>query len=157
MLLVIQIFDYFQAATTGDRKTGQAPAASALIRADKRAMTPTRGAEAAAAEADAGTKSKEKENARLKEIIERLEHENSRLANENSERNYGRAQGRNSGRAQGRNASEQARRRQPVAKEASPLQDFLQQSSSAVKTSVASLFTPPQASKGSARPSWMNE
>ncbi len=149
MLLVIQIFDYFQAATTGDRKTGQAPAASALIRADKRAMTPTRGAGAAAAEADAGTKSKEKENARLKEIIERLEHENSRLANENSERN--------SGRAQGRNASEQARRRQPVAKEASPLQDFLQQSSSAVKTSVASLFTPPQASKGSARPSWMNE
>jgi hypothetical protein len=112
-------------------------------------MTPTRGAEAGAAEADAGTKSKERENARLKEIIERLQHENSRLANENSERN--------SGRAQGRNASEQARRRQPVAKEASPLQDFFQQSSSAVKTSVASLFTPPQASKGSARPSWMNE
>ncbi len=149
MLLVIQVSDYFQAATTGDRKTGQAPAGSALIRADKGAMTPTRVAGAAAAEADAGTKSKEKENARLKQIIERLEHENSRLANENSERN--------SGRVQGRNASEQARRRQPVAKEASPLQDFLQQSSSAVKMSVASLFTPPQASKGSARPSWMNE
>ena len=149
-LLVIQVFDDFQAATTGDRKTGLAPAASALIREDKGAMTPTRGAGAAAAAgADAGTKSKEKENARLKEIIERLEHENSRLEYENSERN--------SGRAQRRNASEQARRRQPVTKEASPLQDFLQQSSSAVKTSVASLFTPPQASKGSARPSWMNE
>ena len=148
-LLVIQVFDDFQAATTGDRKTGQAPAASALIRADKGAMTPTRVAGGGAAGADASTKSKEKENARLKEIIERLEHENLRLQNENSERN--------SGRAQGRNASEQARRRQPVTKEASPLQDFLQQSSSAVKTSVASLFTPPQASKGSARPSWMNE
>jgi len=144
-LLVIQVFDDFQAATTGDRKTGQAPA---LLRADKGAMTPTRGA-GAAAEADAGTKSKENENARLKEIIERLEHENSRLENENSERN--------SGRAQGRIASEQARRRQPVTKESSPLQDFLKQSSSAVKSSVASLFTPPQASKGSARPTWMNE
>jgi predicted RNase H-like nuclease (RuvC/YqgF family) len=149
-LLVIQVFDDFQAAPTGDRKTGQAPAASALIRADKGAMTPTRGAGAAAAEADAGTKSKENENARLKEMIERLEHENSRLENENSERN-------SEPRAQGRNASKQARRRQAVKKEASPLQDFLQQSSSAVKTSVASLFTPPQASKGSARPSWMNE
>ena len=148
-LSVIQVFDDLQAATTGDRKTGQAPAASALIRADKGAMTPTRVAGGGAAGADASTKSKEKENARLKEIIERLEHENSRLEYENSERN--------SGRAQRRNASEQARRRQPVTKEASPLQDFLQQSSSAVKTSVASLFTPPQASKGSARPSWMNE
>eukprot|EP00001_Collodictyon_triciliatum_P116382 20415_4 len=51
-----------ESATTGDRKTGQAPAASALIRADKGAMTPTRVAGGAAAGADASTKSKEKEN-----------------------------------------------------------------------------------------------